>query len=333
VKASVVAATTAAGTLASSFANGSVVDGVTLATGNRILIKNQTSGSDNGIYTVNASGAPTRSTDCNSATTYITGSFVFVELGSINQGASFIVNTQGTITPGTTSVAWVQFSGASSNASNLAGGATGSLPYQSAASTTAMLAGNSAATDQVLVSHGTGSAALAPTLSNAPALSAANMNNFPTFNQNTTGTAAGLSGSQTANTVYAAPSGSAGTASFRALTALDVPILNQNTTGSAASLSTTLAIASGGTGATTAAGARTNLGTVGKFAVTFGDGVATTYVITHNLGTLDVIPEVYFVATPFQVANCEMQLTSINTTTLLFAVAPASSSLRCVVIG
>lgn len=56
-------ATTVAGTLATSFANASVVDGITLATGNRILIKNQASGAENGIYTVNASGVPTRATD------------------------------------------------------------------------------------------------------------------------------------------------------------------------------------------------------------------------------------------------------------------------------
>src|SRR5436190_10072507 len=62
-KSSVRAATTATGTLATAFANGQVIDGVTLATGDRILIKNQSTGSENGIYTVNASGAPTRATD------------------------------------------------------------------------------------------------------------------------------------------------------------------------------------------------------------------------------------------------------------------------------
>lgn len=77
-------------------------------------------------------------------------------------------------------------------ATNVAGGAVGSIHYQSGAGATAMLAGNTAATDQVLVSHGTGSAAQAPTLSNAPALSAANMTGFPTLNQNTTGTAANV---------------------------------------------------------------------------------------------------------------------------------------------
>jgi hypothetical protein len=61
----------------------------------------------------------------------------------------------------------------------LAGGTVGQIPYVSAANTTAFVAANTAATDQVLVSHGTGSAGLAPTLTNAPALSAANMTNLP----------------------------------------------------------------------------------------------------------------------------------------------------------
>ncbi|NBX48585.1 hypothetical protein EBT25_01365, partial [bacterium] len=58
--------------------------------------------------------------------------------------------------------------------------------------------------------------------------------------------------SKTANYVLAAPNGSAGVPTFRAIVAADIPTLNQNTTGSAASLSSTLAIASGGTGQTTA---------------------------------------------------------------------------------
>ena len=52
IKDSVKVATTANGTLSSAFANNSTVDGITLATGDRILIKNQSTGSENGIYTV-----------------------------------------------------------------------------------------------------------------------------------------------------------------------------------------------------------------------------------------------------------------------------------------
>jgi hypothetical protein len=72
------------------------------------------------------------------------------------------------------------YPGTAALATSLAGGATGALPYQSAAATTAYLSGNTAATDQVVVSHGTGSSAQPPTLSNAPALSAANMTGYPT---------------------------------------------------------------------------------------------------------------------------------------------------------
>ena len=58
--------------------------------------------------------------------------------------------------------------------------------------------------------------------------------------------------SQTANRFLAAPNGSNGIPTFRAIVAADIPTLNQNTTGTAAGLSATLAIGSGGTGATTA---------------------------------------------------------------------------------
>ena len=82
----------------------------------------------------------------------------------------------------------------------------------------------------------------------------------PTLNQNTTGTAAHLSGTQTAAFVYAAPTSAPGTASFRAIASTDIPTLNQNTTGTAAGLSSTLALGSGGTGATTAQAAINTLG-------------------------------------------------------------------------
>jgi len=58
--------------------------------------------------------------------------------------------------------------------------------------------------------------------------------------------------SKTANQVLAAPNGTSGVPSFRALVSADIPTLNQNTTGTAAGLSATLAVASGGTGQTTA---------------------------------------------------------------------------------
>jgi hypothetical protein len=85
--------------------------------------------------------------------------------------------------------------------------------------------------------------------------------------------------SQTANTVLAAPNGSAGTPTFRAIVAADIPTLNQNTTGTASNVTGTVAIANGGTGATTAPAARTGLGatTVGGNMFTLTNPSAITF--------------------------------------------------------
>jgi hypothetical protein len=116
-KASVVAATTINGTLATAFANGQVVDGVTLATGNRILIKNQTDQTTNGIYTVNASGAPTRSTDMDNGSEF-PGAFVFVEQGTVNADTGWTCTNNAPVTLGSTNITWTQFSGAGTYTAN-----------------------------------------------------------------------------------------------------------------------------------------------------------------------------------------------------------------------
>lgn len=106
-KRAVRAATTAAGTLATSFANGSVIDGVTLATGDRALIKNQSAGAENGIYTVNASGAPTRADDADSGTELLNAS-VYVSEGTTLADTQWTCSTNAPITPGTTALTFVQ---------------------------------------------------------------------------------------------------------------------------------------------------------------------------------------------------------------------------------
>ena len=110
-KASVVAATTTAGTLATSFADAEVVDGVTLATGNRILIKNQADATENGIYVVAASGAPARSTDMNNGTEF-PGAYVFVEEGTVNADTGWVCTNNSPVTLGSTNIVFTQFSGA-----------------------------------------------------------------------------------------------------------------------------------------------------------------------------------------------------------------------------
>ena len=80
-------------------------------------------------------------------------------------------------------------------------------------------------------------------------------------------------GSKTANFVLAAPNGSAGVPTFRAVVAADIPTLNQNTTGTASNVTGTVAIANGGTGATSAqSGMNTLAGAVTSGSYLRGDG-------------------------------------------------------------
>jgi phage-related tail fiber protein len=117
-KAAVRAATVAAGTLATSFANGQTVDGVVLATGDRILVKNQVSGPENGIYTVNAFGAPTRATDADTGAE-IKDSTVAVGEGTANADSLWKMTNDGAITLGSTALVFVNISVASIPASYL----------------------------------------------------------------------------------------------------------------------------------------------------------------------------------------------------------------------
>ena len=112
VKDSVVATTTANGTLSTAFANGQSIDGVTLQTGDRILIKNQSTASQNGIYNVNASGAPSRATDMPTGGN-AAGAFVFVEQGTTNAENGFVCTSDtGSAVVGTNNLTFAQFSGA-----------------------------------------------------------------------------------------------------------------------------------------------------------------------------------------------------------------------------
>lgn len=115
VKQSVRAATTAAVNIATELEEGDTLDtSVTLVAGDRVLVKNQGTASQNGIYIVQESGAAVRATDANGTadTGEVSGgTFTFVEEGDVNADSGWVVSSNGPITVGTDPIDWVQFSG------------------------------------------------------------------------------------------------------------------------------------------------------------------------------------------------------------------------------
>jgi hypothetical protein len=219
-KASVRAATTAAITLATGLENGDTLDGVTLATGDRVLVKNQTDATENGLYVVAVSGAPTRSSDADTAAE-ITASFaVFVEEGTVNADSGWTLTNNGTITVGTSELSFTQFTG---------------------------------------------------------------------LGQITAGD--GLT--KTANTLNVVPGDGL------AVTADSVKI--------------------------------DRAVVVTKYATNIGDGTATSYTVTHNLATKDVIVSIYDNASPYAEVMTDVEHTTTNTITVLFSVAPTTDKYRVVV--
>lgn len=105
-KASCLTATTANITLSGT----QTIDGIAVVAGNRVLVKDQASAPNNGIYVV-AAGAWARATDAD-VWTELVSAFTFVEQGTVNADNGFICTVDATGTLGTTNVTWTQFSGA-----------------------------------------------------------------------------------------------------------------------------------------------------------------------------------------------------------------------------
>jgi len=110
IKDSVRVATTAAITIATALNVGDAIDGVTLADGDRVLVKNQTDASQNGIYL--AGSSPVRSADANASVDVTSGMFCFVEEGTVNGDNGFVLTTNDPITLDTTDLTFTQFNGA-----------------------------------------------------------------------------------------------------------------------------------------------------------------------------------------------------------------------------
>lgn len=236
-----------------------VVDGVTPIVGDRILVKNQATAAQNGIYTVTNTGSVstnwvlTRATDFDTAIEIAGGDFTFVDTGTTLANTGWVTSAEVT-TVGTDAVSFIQFSGA----------------------------GTYTASNGVLLTG----------------------NNF-TFAPSTTG---GLqTGAGGGSIKLATNSGAATDANGFAIGAGNGIVVGTSTIS-----------------VDTAVVAR-------KYAVTLSTS-ATSYTITHNLGTLDVIVQVYTVADGSEVIVDNLRATT-NTVTLAFNVAPTSNAYRVVVLG
>lgn len=131
-KESVRAASTANVTIASP---GASIDGVTLANGDRVLLRAQTNGAENGIYAFNgAASALTRTSDASSqdgVQTLTAGMAVLCTEGTVNRNTAWVLQTQDPITVGSTALTYAQFGGGNTygagNGLTLAGGTTFSV--------------------------------------------------------------------------------------------------------------------------------------------------------------------------------------------------------------
>lgn len=259
-KESVRAATTANITLSGT----QTIDGVSVVADDRVLVKDQTTASENGIYDV-AAGAWSRAADADSDAEVNAGMYVFVEEGTTYGDSGWVLSTDNPITLDTTDLAFVQFSGASDVAAGAGLTKTGS---------TIDVGGT---TDRIDVS---------------------------------------------ADAVDISPN-YAGQTSITTLGTITTGVWN----------GTAVPVANGGTGAATAAGARTNLGAIGKYAADLGAltaGVETT--ITHNLGSTDVQATFRTTADGADVI-LDWRVIDANSVGVTADLAYSASAIRTVVVG
>ncbi|MBO9679575.1 MAG: head decoration protein [Acidovorax sp.] len=138
------AATTANITLSGA----QTIDGVSAVAGDRVLVKNQSTGSANGIYLV-AAGAWSRAADFDAASELV-GATVFVSEGTANGNTTWNMTTDGPITIGTTALVWTQTNGGTSytagNGINISAGVISVDPTVTARKASATIGDGSATT-------------------------------------------------------------------------------------------------------------------------------------------------------------------------------------------
>jgi phage-related tail fiber protein len=286
IKDSVRVATTANITLSGA----QTIDGITLVAGDRVLVKNQTTASDNGIYVV-ATGAWGRSEDANTSAEVTAGMFTFVEEGTTNADSGWVLTTNQPITLGTTALSFTQFSGAGQVDAGNGLTKTGNTINVVTASATRIVVN---ADDIDLATSGVTAATYGNTGFNVSQVT------FDAYGRATSASNRDLFGSTlTQNFVFASPDGATGAPSFRGLVANDIPSL-------AASKITSgiLPVARGGTGidGSTAANGTLLIGNGSGFTLATLSGTANEITVTNAAGSITI-----------DIANTYIGQTSITT--------------------
>jgi hypothetical protein len=97
-----------------TLSNTQTIDGIALSAGDRVLVKDQSTGSQNGLYSVVSGGSWTRTTDADTSAEVKGGLYVWVNEGSTNGDKQFVLTTDDPITLGTTALIFTQFTAGTS---------------------------------------------------------------------------------------------------------------------------------------------------------------------------------------------------------------------------
>ena len=286
VKDAVRAATTASNITLSGL---QTVDGIVVAANDRVLVKNQTIQSENGIYAASAgSWARTADADANSAE--ITGgTFMFVQEGTLNADSGWVCTNDGVVLVGTTALTFTQFSGAgmitagtgltkTGNSIDIIGTAGRITANADSIDIASTYVGQTSITTLGTVTTGTWTGTTIAVVNGGTGVTSSTGSGSNVLNTSPSLTTPTLTTPTLVTPVLGTPgSGNFSTGTFT------WPTFNQNTTGSAGSLNATLAVAGGGTGVTTIT---TNGIVFGNGTSAIGATAAGTWDATNLIGPL-----------------------------------------------